>query len=58
MSNLGVSTVHEVHPGAAPLKAGGVGHELCGTHGLHLPEELHGAACHILTLRQTFPGKQ
>ena len=53
--HLGVSAVRELHVGAAPLQAGGVGHELRGAHGLHLPEEVHGAAGDVLALLQTFP---
>ena len=53
-SHLGVPAVTELHVGAAPLQAGGVGHELIGAHRLHLPKELHRAARHVPTLLQTF----
>ena len=53
-SHLSVPAVTELHVGAAPLQAGGVGHELIGAHRLHLPEELHRAARHVPALRQTF----
>ena len=52
---LGLPALLELHVGAASLQAGGVGHELRGAHGLHLPEEVHGAAGDVLTLLQTFP---
>ena len=51
--HLSVPAVTELHVGAAPLQTGGVCHELRGAHRLHLPEELHRAASHILALLQT-----
>ena len=51
--SLGVPAVAKLHVGASPLQTGGVGHELRGTHGLHLPEELHGAAGNILAFSKT-----
>ena len=55
---LSVSTMGKLHVGASSLQAGGVGHELGGAHRLHLPEELHGAAGHILALTKTFPAER